>query len=276
MVEDIHLQMNKVIFLIYLLFVSSVYAIDNNRLNKIIKLVNRYYIEDININKSTSVNQVMNKLDKYSFYIDEDTESNNKVILFADISFKIIDSKYLYIKVPYFSINTSEKIKKIITANTNNIQAIILDLKNNPGGIFKEAISTVDMFVDSGIIVSKRGRDVKNVTKYKARQNKTISKLPLYILINKNTASSAEIVSGALQDFKRATIVGDTTFGKGTIQALIYISSDKKKAIRLTVARYYLPKGRAVDNKIIPDIKVLNNQLNYTIQLLNNTTILVK
>ncbi|MCK5111889.1 MAG: hypothetical protein KAQ94_10250 [Arcobacteraceae bacterium] len=283
--------MNKIMIFIFvlLLFSSHSYAQDTNALKKLTKtmsIIERHYIKKVEMHKlidlnkkyntekevKTALKKLMDKLDKYSLYVINGHENKKypKKLIMQPFSSKIIDKKYLYIKIPYFDSKVVTSLIRTIISSTKETQAIILDLRDNPGGLFKEAIKTVDVFVDDGVIVSKKGRDMQNVTTFRATLKKTITTLPLIILVNKKSASSAEIVSGALQDLKRATIIGEKTFGKGTIQALIYITDDKTEAIKLTVAKYYLPSGRLVDNKIIPDIEILDNQLDYAIRFLNN------
>ena len=260
--------------------ISTIKKDELKKLTKIISLIQNYYIEKIDIGKLIDLNKkyktkdevdsdlkkIMDKLDKYSVYINSDVYNN--YIKIKPFYSKIIDNSNLYIKIPYFTKDTVNNLTQTIQKRDKKIKSIILDLRDNPGGLLNQGIRTVNLFVDKGLIVSKRGRDIFNVTKYKATKKSTITSLPLVILVNNNTASSAEIVSGALQDLKRATIIGEKTYGKGTIQALIYITENKKEAIKLTIAKYYLPSGRMIDNGINPDVEVLDNQLAYVVKFL--------
>lgn len=168
---------------------------------------------------------------------------------------KIIkDDNILYIRVTSFDKNVVNKVKDAIKKN-QNVNGIVLDLRNNPGGLLNQAVGLVDLFVDSGIIVSQKGRNPSENSEYKASKSATITKLPLAVLVNGGSASASEIVSGSLQDSKRAIIVGENTFGKGSVQVVLPI--ENKEAIKLTIARYYLPSGKAVQAVgVTPDIVV--------------------
>jgi carboxyl-terminal processing protease len=176
------------------------------------------------------------------------------IIKIQSVYAKTIDDKYLYLRISSFDEKVVKDLKKAITKN-NNVKGIILDLRNNPGGLLNQAIGTVDLFVDRGVIVSQKGRDPKKETKHYANSSTTLTKLPMVVLVNGGSASASEIVSGALQDFKRAVIVGEKTFGKGSVQIIIPISNESKEGIKLTIAKYYLPSGRTIQaTGITPDI----------------------
>lgn len=177
------------------------------------------------------------------------------IIKVESVYSKIIkDDNILYLRVTNFDKNVVSKAKEAIKKNPN-VNGIILDLRNNPGGLLNQAVGLVDLFVDSGIIVSQKGRDSKENAEYKANKSATISKLPLAVLVNGGSASASEIVSGSLQDSKRAVVIGENTFGKGSVQVVLPI--DTKEAIKLTIARYYLPTGKAVQAVgITPDVIV--------------------
>jgi carboxyl-terminal processing protease len=162
----------------------------------------------------------------------------------------------LYIRVASFDAKVAKGLTKAIKEN-KNAKGIVLDLRDNPGGLLTQAIDTVDIFVDNGVIVSQRGRDKSKEEKYYAHSSKTLTKVPLVVLVNEGSASASEIVSGALQDSKRGIIVGERTFGKGSVQVMIPINKEKDEAIKLTIARYYLPSGRTIQAKgITPDIVI--------------------
>ena len=140
------------------------------------------------------------------------------------------------------------------------MKGIVLDLRNNPGGLLDEAVGLVDIFVDDGKIVSQKGRKKSDEQTYKAKSSKTLTKVPLVVLVNGGSASASEIVSGALQDHKRGVIVGQNTFGKGSVQVILPIT--KAEAIKLTIARYYLPSGRTIQAVgVKPDIEVLPGEV---------------
>ena len=140
---------------------------------------------------------------------------------------------------------------------TRNMKGLILDLRNNPGGLLDQAVGVSDLFLDGGEIVTQRGRDPRDVERYNARPGDITDGLPMVVLINSGTASAAEIVAGALQDRKRAAIVGLTSFGKGSVQTVIPLRGGMDGALKLTTARYYTPSGRSIQKTgIEPDLEV--------------------
>ncbi len=163
-------------------------------------------------------------------------------------------SGILYIKVTSFDKKVVAGVKKAIKEYPDN-KGIILDLRNNPGGLLSQAVGLVNLFVKKGIIVSQKGRVKSENMVYNATEKGTMSKVPLVVLVNGGSASASEIVSGSLQDHKRAIIVGEKTFGKGSVQVILPI--DKTEAVRLTIARYYLPSGRTIQSVgVTPDVTV--------------------
>ena len=192
------------------------------------------------------------------------------IIKVQSVSAKLIPSEnVLYLRVSTFDANVEKKAKEFIEKN-KNVRGIVLDLRNNPGGLLNQAVGLTNLFVDKGTIVSQKGRRSEQNEFYKADPNKKITDLPLVVLINDGSASASEIVSGALQDLKRAVVVGQKTFGKGSVQVVMPV--DDKEAIRLTVARYYLPSGRTIQAVgVDPDVvvypgKVPNEDNNFTIK----------
>ena len=160
----------------------------------------------------------------------------------------------LYIHVTSFDQKVVKGVKKAIKEH-NNTQGIILDMRNNPGGLLDQAIGLVDLFVDKGVIVSQKGKSKLENTEYKATKKDTDLKTPIVVLVNGGSASASEIVAGALQDFNRSIVVGEKTFGKGSVQIVMPIGKDE--ALKLTVARYYLPSGRTIQAEgVTPDIEV--------------------
>ena len=173
---------------------------------------------------------------------------------------KQIDDSILYIRVTSFDKKVVEGVKKAINQNKNKDKGIILDLRNNPGGLLDQAVGLVDLFVDKGIIVSQKGRTKTEDKEYDATTSATMTNMPMVVLINGGSASASEIVSGALQDHKRAVLVGTKSFGKGSVQVVLPISEDE--AIKLTIARYYLPSGRTIQAVgVTPDIEVNEGQI---------------
>ena len=178
------------------------------------------------------------------------------IIKIESVYAKTIGDDILYIRVTSFDKKVAEGVAKAIKKNEANTKGIILDLRNNPGGLLDQAVGLVDIFVDEGIVVSQKGRDTRENETYNAKKETTLTEAPLLVLVNGGSASASEIVAGALQDHKRAVILGTKTFGKGSVQVILPITATD--AIKLTVARYYLPSGRTIQAVgVTPDIKVL-------------------
>ena len=168
----------------------------------------------------------------------------------------IENTDLLYLRVSSFDAKVTEDLEKAILAN-KNIKGYNLDLRNNPGGLLSQAIGAVNIFVDNGIIVSQKGKNPDDEEKFEASVSKTKTKLPLVVLVNEGSASASEIVSGSLQDHKRAVIIGEKTFGKGSVQAVLPIENDRSENIKLTIAKYYLPSGRTIQaTGVTPDVIV--------------------
>jgi carboxyl-terminal processing protease len=160
----------------------------------------------------------------------------------------------LYLHVTSFDQKVVEGVEKAI-AEHNDTKGIILDLRNNPGGLLDQAIGLVDLFVDDGVIVSQKGKSKVENVEYKATKKDSDLNTPIVVLVNGGSASASEIVAGALQDFNRSIVVGEKTFGKGSVQIVMPVGADE--ALKLTVARYYLPSGRTIQAKgVTPDIPV--------------------
>ena len=178
------------------------------------------------------------------------------IIKVKSVSAKTIGEDILYLRISSFDNNVAKQLTKFIKKYKKTTKGIILDLRNNPGGSLDQAIKTVDIFANKGIIVSQKGRDKSENISYKAHKKATLTKVPMVVLVNDGSASASEIVSGGLQDLKRAIIIGENTFGKGSVQILMPIVQDRSEAIKLTIAKYYLPSGRSIQAKgVIPDIK---------------------
>ena len=176
------------------------------------------------------------------------------IIKIESVYTKKVGSDILYIRIVSFDKKVVNDIKKALRENPN-AKGLILDLRNNPGGLLDQAVGTVDLFVDKGIIVSQKGRVKDENQVYKAHSKGTYKNIPIVVLVNGGSASASEIVSGSLQDHRRAVIVGEKTFGKGSVQIIMPIN--KSEALRLTIARYYLPSGRTIQAVgVTPDINV--------------------
>ena len=169
-----------------------------------------------------------------------------------------------YIRLTQFNEQTTDGLKKGIAdiqakIPEDKLKGYVLDLRNNPGGLLDQAISVADAFLNKGEIVSTRGRNADETQRFNARPGDLIKGKPLIVLVNGGSASASEIVAGALQDHKRATVVGTRSFGKGSVQTIIPLGSGNG-ALRLTTARYYTPSGRSIQAKgITPDIEVLQD-----------------
>ena len=203
-----------------------------------------------------------------------------EVIEIKSVVSKLVDDKVGYLRLSAFNENSSDQLKKEISKIEKNKKLVgyILDLRNNPGGLLSQAIKISDFFLDDGEIVSTKGRKSRENRKFFAKKGDKINGKPLIVLINNGSASASEIVAGALQDQKRAILLGEATYGKGSVQSIIPLKN--RGAIRLTISKYYLPSGKSISEiGVIPDIKVeeqdeefvinttTDNQLNYAIQL---------
>src|SRR5215204_3773051 len=167
-----------------------------------------------------------------------------------------------FIRITQFNEQTNENLKKAISdlgnqINADKLKGYVLDLRNNPGGLLDQAISVSDAFLEKGEIVSTRGRNAEETQRFNARAGDLTKGKPIIVLINGGSASASEIVAGALQDHKRATVIGTRSFGKGSVQTIIPLGSGNG-ALRLTTARYFTPSGRSIQAKgILPDVEVL-------------------
>ncbi len=203
-------------------------------------------------------------------------------IKIQSVSSKIIEKNIGYMRLRSFSENTQDQLNRVIKKFEKNksIEKYILDLRNNPGGLLTQAVKITDMFLNDGEIVSTRSRDKSENRRFFARKGDKIKNKTLLVLINYGSASASEIVAGALQDHKRAILLGEASYGKGSVQSIIPLKN--KGAIRLTISKYYLPSGKSISEVgVIPEITVYeesdafrigtetDNQLNFAVQLLN-------
>ena len=173
---------------------------------------------------------------------------------------KNIGDNILYLRVTSFDKKVVEGVKKELAKPANKNKGVVLDLRNNPGGLLDQAVGLVDIFVEEGAIVSQKGRDKSEDKVYNATSSGTYNDLSLVVLVNEGSASASEIVSGALQDHKRAVIIGQNTFGKGSVQVILPIT--ETEAVKLTIARYYLPSGRTIQAVgVKPDVEVQQGEV---------------
>ena len=204
-----------------------------------------------------------------------------EIIKITSVRSKVIDGDIGYIRLTSFNENSSDQFKEKIKDLKKNkdINSYILDLRNNPGGLLSQAIKITDFFLDNGEIVSTKGRKKTESRKWYANKGDVIEGDTLVVLINYGSASASEIVAGALKDHKRAILVGENSYGKGSVQSIIPLKNNG--AIRLTISKYYLPSGKSISEiGVSPDINVEeksenfkmnsenDNQLNFALKLL--------
>ena len=209
-------------------------------------------------------------------------EITREIIQVQSVKSELIENNIGYIRLTSFNDNSSDQIKeKIKKLNKNkNLKGYILDLRNNPGGLLSQAIKISDFFLENGEIVSTKSRKVSENRKWFAKKGDLTKGKALIVLINYGSASASEIVAGALKDHKRAIILGENSYGKGSVQSIIPLKN--RGAIRLTIAKYYLPSGKSISEVgVTPDIEVVensdsfkfnsetDNQLNFALKLLN-------
>jgi carboxyl-terminal processing protease len=205
-----------------------------------------------------------------------------EIIKIASVKSKYIDNNIGYLRLTSFNENSSNQIKKKIKEfnKKKDLKGYILDLRNNPGGLLSQAIKITDFFLEDGEIVSTKGRKKSENKKWFAKKGDLTNGKTLLILINYGSASASEIVAGALKDHKRAILVGESSYGKGSVQSIIPLRN--KGAIRLTISKYYLPSGESISEVgVTPDIKIeessdafvinteSDNQLNFAVKLFN-------
>ena len=205
-----------------------------------------------------------------------------EIIKVESVKSKIIDDSVGYLRLTAFNENSDIQIKKVITKFSKNkkLKGYILDLRNNPGGLLSQAVRISDFFLENGEIVSTKGRKKSENRKFFAKKGDLTNGKTLIVLINYGSASASEIVAGALKDHKRAIVLGENSYGKGSVQSIIPLNN--RGAIRLTISKYYLPSGKSISEVgITPDIEVeedsdefvinsdTDNQLNFAVKLLN-------
>lgn len=181
------------------------------------------------------------------------------VIKVKSVKADMLEPGYGYVRISHFQAHTGDDLRKAIedlkNGNNGELKGLILDLRNNPGGILSAAVAVSDAFLDKGLIVYTEGRIADSRLKFNAKPMDIMHGAPMVVLVNAGSASASEIVAGALQDHKRAIIMGEKTFGKGSVQTILPMSNDA--ALKLTTARYYTPKGRSIQAEgITPDIVI--------------------
>ena len=208
-----------------------------------------------------------------------------KIIEIQSVSSKLIgeNENLAYIRLKSFNENSDKQFLKSLKnfEKKSNIIGYVFDLRNNPGGLLTQAINITDFFLEDGEIVSTKGRKISETRKFFARKGDEIKGKPIVVLINNGSASASEIFAGALKDHKRAIILGENSYGKGSVQSIIPLKNGG--GIRLTISKYYLPSGKSISEVgVVPDILVeeegddfkinsdKDNQLNYAIKLFNS------
>ena len=178
------------------------------------------------------------------------------IIKVKSVKIQTLEPGFGYLRISHFQIHTAEDARtnlQKLKEDNNELDGLILDLRNNPGGILSAAVGVSDLFLDKGLIVYTEGRIEDSKLKFNAKPADMLDDAPIVVLVNAGSASASEIVAGALQDHKRAVIMGQKTFGKGSVQTILPISNDS--ALKLTTARYYTPSGRSIQaSGIVPDI----------------------
>lgn len=193
-----------------------------------------------------------------------DFTMNRAVIKVTSVKSRFLDDGYGYVRITQFQSGTTDSLRKALNRlkekNGENLQGLVLDLRNNPGGVLNGAVGVSDAFLTEGDIVFTRGRGEDSQLKFSATSDDLIDGAPLVVLVNPGSASASEIVAGALQDHKRAVIMGEKTFGKGSVQTILPMSNGA--ALKITTARYYTPSDRSIQaTGIEPDIQVANLEL---------------
>jgi carboxyl-terminal processing protease len=188
-----------------------------------------------------------------------DHEMRRQIIRVASVHKEFLSPAYGYARVNQFSENTARELSLAVDelqdANAGMLEGLVLDLRNNPGGVLDSAVDVTDLFLDSGVIVSADGRSVESRFTRSAHRGDILDGAPIVVLVNGGSASASEIVAGALQDHNRATIVGTPTFGKGLVQTVMPLS--KGRAIKLTTSRYYTPSGDSIHKVgVTPDVLI--------------------
>lgn len=197
----------------------------------------------------------------------KDVSLERDVIQVKSVKYKTLDEGYGYVRIAQFQEKTDDDLARALkglrSENGGNLRGLVLDLRNNPGGLLDQAVRISDHFIDSGLIVYTEGREKDSKMQFLARKGDKEPGYPIIVLINSGSASASEIVAGALQDHNRAIVMGTTSFGKGSVQTVIPLSDDS--GLKLTTARYFTPKGRSIQAKgIVPDIVVEDLELPVT------------
>ena len=186
-----------------------------------------------------------------------EVELERAVVKVASVRTEPLDPGYAYMRVTQFQVNTGDEVRRELEKLNadGKLKGLVLDLRNNPGGVLQAAVEVADSFLESGLIVYTQGRLSNSELRFSATSNDPSKGVPMVVLINGGSASASEIVAGALQDHGRAVVMGTDTFGKGSVQTVLPLNNDR--ALKLTTALYYTPDGRSIQAQgIEPDIQV--------------------
>jgi carboxyl-terminal processing protease len=180
-----------------------------------------------------------------------------EVINIASVRQRLLEPHFGYVRVAQFQADTGKEVRDAIEAlsSTTPLHGLVIDLRNNPGGVLQAAVAVSDLFIKAGILVYTEGRLDNAASTFRATESVVLDGVPIIVLVNEGSASASEIVAGALQDHERALVLGTRTFGKGSVQTILQLTSDK--AIKLTTALYFTPNGRSIQAEgIVPDLWV--------------------
>lgn len=222
-----------------------------------VSIKNKTLIEVVKLLRGEKGSEVTLSIFREGFKELKDFTLRRATIPHHSVKSHVLAPGFGYLKISNFQNDTTEAVKKQLTtiAKAAPVTGLIIDLRNNPGGLLNQAVSLTDLFLDAGIIVTTRGRNRDQDRSYTARKNSLSAAYPLVVLVNEGSASASEIVAGALQDHNRAIIVGQQTFGKGSVQTIIPLKDGT--GLRMTTARYFTPLGRSIQlTGITPDIVV--------------------
>lgn len=234
--------------------------------NDIILQINQFATSNLSITQATQLIKSSNgaSVDLNILPYQKKTPRKIKLrpeeIVLENVTHKLLDNQYAYIRIASFQSTTTNKVKAALQAYKEKfIKGIIIDVRDNPGGFLQAAVDTTDLFLDNGLIVFTQGKTPQSRQEFYAGIQNPSQGIPTAILINEKSASAAEILAAALQDHRRAVIIGTKSFGKGSIQTVIPISNNR--AIKLTTGLYYTPTGRAIQaNGVEPDIEIISHE----------------
>ncbi|MBW2451177.1 MAG: S41 family peptidase, partial [Deltaproteobacteria bacterium] len=237
--------------------------------DQILKIEDEYtkdieLMEAVRLMRGVAGTEIKITIMRESFDKPQEFNLTREVIKIQSVKAKTIESGYGYVRLTQFQEKTADDLDQALSdlgeENQGALKGLVLDLRNNPGGLLDQAVEVADKFLDSGLIVYTEGRQEDSQMEFAAKSSGTEPDYPMVVLINGGSASASEIVAGALQDHGRAVVMGTQSFGKGSVQTIIPLSDDS--GLRLTTAKYYTPNGTSIQaTGIIPDIEVLPGEI---------------